>query len=67
MKCLPVKPIDDFIITKAVGDSNNLRPTYSEDGKTMIGDYTVPSIECSIEGREKQLHLKMRLMKPTFT
>lgn len=44
--CMGLKPVSDFIVTKAVGDSGNLDPQefYNEKGekKVKLGEYTVP-------------------------
>ena len=49
---------DDFVITKSVGDTNNMfaEPFYDDKGekKIKMGDYTLPFLPEQIEEREKQ-------------
>ena len=56
------KPYTDFIVTKAVGDTNNLQPEafINEKGKkkAKIGNYTVPILSSNKEEREKQMKKK---------
>ena len=50
----------EYIITKAVGDVNDMRvePIPEEKGKAQIGNYKVPILPKSGPEREKQLKLK---------
>ena len=60
--CSGIKPISDFIITKAVGNSGGLIPDpfVDEKGiqKSMVGDYTVPFLSTDKDIREDQLTKK---------
>lgn len=53
------KPIDDFIVTKSIGDSGDLIPEafINEKGikKAKVGDYTVPILSNVKEERDEQL------------
>ena len=57
--CSGVKPISDFVITKAVGDSGGLVADafIDEKGiqKAKVGDYTVPFLSTDKDIREDQL------------
>lgn len=57
--CASLKPYTDFVITKSVGDMNDLNPqtAIDEQGnkKTKIGDYIVPRLADDAQEREKQL------------
>lgn len=60
--CSGVKNYTDFIITKSVGATGNLKPeeVVNEKGelKAKVGDYTVPLLSNDIETRNEQLHKK---------
>ena len=63
--CSGYFPLKDFIVTKSVGDTNNMlaEPFYDEENKVhkiKMGDYTLPLLppESSPEEREKQLKNK---------
>lgn len=53
---------DDFVVTKAVGDSGNARPVKfrDDDGKmkAMVGDYKVKLLPEDKEARDKELQSK---------
>ena len=57
--CSGVKPVNDFIVTKSVGDSGGLmvEPFVNEKGikKAKVGDYTVPILSVDKKEREEQL------------
>jgi DNA polymerase elongation subunit (family B) len=50
-------PYKDLVITKAVGDVNNLIPI-KEDGKVKIGNYIVKALPTNEKERAEQLHKK---------
>jgi len=57
--CSGVKPVNDFIVTKSVGDNGGLmvEPFVNEKGikKAKVGDYTVPILSIDKKEREEQL------------
>lgn len=60
--CSGVKEINDFVVTKAVGNSGGLLPEAftNEKGiiKAKVGDYTVPILSDDPKEREEQLNKK---------
>lgn len=60
--CSSAKPYNDFVVTKAVGDSGGLQAEefYNEKGqlKAKVGDYTVPILSRDKTERENQLAKK---------
>ena len=60
--CSNSLPYTDFVVTKAVGDINNmtLEPHFDKNGKekVKIGDYIVPKLPTSKKEREEQLRKK---------
>jgi DNA polymerase elongation subunit (family B) len=62
--------IDKYVITKSVGSVGDLplavnftecgswRPQYNEDGKAVIGNYTITPLSKDPVERQRQLHLK---------
>ena len=60
--CSNTKEYKDYVVTKAVGDINNMHvePFVDEKGKqkAKIGNYTVPILPKNKEEREKQFKLK---------
>lgn len=60
--CSNTKDYKEYVVTKAVGDTNNMQvePFVDEKGKqkAKIGNYTVPILPKNKEEREKQFKLK---------
>lgn len=60
--CSSHKPITDFVVTKAVGDSGGLLPEEFVDEKgsrkAKVGDYTVPLLPRDKEARESEFRKK---------
>lgn len=60
--CSNTKPIDEFVVTKAVGSCGDLKPEQfvNEKGKNKIrvGDYTVPELSEDKDKRNEQLAKK---------
>ena len=65
--CSNAKPYTDFIITKAIGNHNNLNEEEftNEKGikKAKVGDYTVPLLSKNEEKRDNQLKKKKLIYK----
>jgi DNA polymerase elongation subunit (family B) len=58
--CSNTLNVDDFVITKSVGDTNNMDivPFDGDPEKVMIGNYKVPKLSTNEERRKHQFALK---------
>jgi DNA polymerase elongation subunit (family B) len=56
--CSHCKPLEDFVITKAVGSHGDLEVVDCEDGKSRVGDFVVKRLPSDPEKRDKELQKK---------
>jgi len=56
--CSGMKPLSDFVVTKAIGDSGGCHPIPQSDGKTRCGDYIVSVLSADKNIRDQEMEKK---------